>query len=125
MEALQPFVALTDKAWFVFRRGPIPWRRAALALVLATATHGALDALTDGGLGVAFLAPFSPERFFLPWTPIPVAPLSVRGFFTGHGLAIFAWEGLTLWLPFALLLILVRAARARSVRKPRDVRRSP
>jgi inner membrane protein len=35
-------------------------------LFLATASHGFLDAMTDGGLGVAFFAPFSMTRYFLP-----------------------------------------------------------
>lgn len=38
-------------------------------------SHGLLDALTDGGLGIALLWPFSNARYFAPWTPIPVAPI--------------------------------------------------
>lgn len=37
-----------------------------LYLALAMASHGLFDALTDGGLGVALLAPFSNDRFFFP-----------------------------------------------------------
>jgi inner membrane protein len=33
-------------------------------LFLATASHGFLDAMTDGGLGVAFFAPFDNTRYF-------------------------------------------------------------
>jgi inner membrane protein len=33
-------------------------------LFLATASHGFLDAMTDGGLGVAFFAPFDNHRYF-------------------------------------------------------------
>lgn len=36
---------------------------------LATASYGLLDAMTHGGLGVAFFAPFD-NRYFLTWTPI-------------------------------------------------------
>jgi inner membrane protein len=32
-------------------------------LLLATASHGVLDALTDGGLGIAFFAPFDDGRY--------------------------------------------------------------
>src|SRR5688500_13501365 len=40
-----------------------PWRgRLALFFFLATASHGLLDALTNGGLGVAFFSPFDPTR---------------------------------------------------------------
>ena len=33
-------------------------------LFLSTVSHGALDALTNGGLGVAFFSPFNNARFF-------------------------------------------------------------
>lgn len=33
-------------------------------LFLCTASHGVLDALTDGGLGVAFFSPFDTSRYF-------------------------------------------------------------
>ena len=35
-------------------------------LFLATAGHGLLDAITNGGLGVAFFSPFNNQRYFLP-----------------------------------------------------------
>ena len=35
-------------------------------LFLATASHGVLDAMTNGGLGVAFFSPFNNGRYFLP-----------------------------------------------------------
>lgn len=50
-----------------------------------------LDTLTDGGLGVALLCPFSSERFFAPWRPLPVAPLGAR-FVSAHGLHIALGE---------------------------------
>jgi inner membrane protein len=31
-----------------------------------------LDAMTNGGLGVAFFSPFDNRRYFLPWRPIRV-----------------------------------------------------
>ncbi len=37
---------------------------------LATASHGLLDAMTNGGLGVAFFSPFDNRRYFLPWRPM-------------------------------------------------------
>src|SRR5215467_14355411 len=36
-----------------------------LYLFLACASHGLLDAMTDGGLGIAFFSPFSNTRYFL------------------------------------------------------------
>ena len=70
---------------------------------LATASHGVLDAMTDGGLGVAFFAPFDNRRYFLPWTPIRVSPIGVGRFFTARGIAVLQSELLWIWLPAALL----------------------
>src|SRR3954467_422265 len=50
-------------------------------LFLCTASHGVLDAMTNGGLGVAFFAPFDNHRYFLPWRPIQVAPMEMGRFF--------------------------------------------
>ena len=72
---------------------------------LATASHGLLDAMTDGGLGVAFFAPFDNRRYFLPWTPIRVSPIGVERFFTASGLAVMQTELLWIWLPAGLLAI--------------------
>ena len=54
-------------------------------LFLATASHGVLDAMTSGGGGVAFFAPVVNERFFFPWRPIRVSPMSIRRFFSERG----------------------------------------
>jgi inner membrane protein len=72
---------------------------------LATASHGLLDAMTDGGLGVAFFSPFDNRRCFLPWTPIRVSPIGIERFFTARGLAVMQTELLWIWLPAALLAI--------------------
>src|SRR6185436_5828680 len=37
------------------------------ALFVATASHGVLDAFTNGGLGVEFFYPFDTSRYFFPW----------------------------------------------------------
>lgn len=76
-----------------------------VVLFAATASHGVLDAMTDGGSGVAFWAPFDDTRHFLPWRPIPVSPISVSRFFTQRGLDIFREELLLVWLPAALLAV--------------------
>lgn len=70
---------------------------------LATASHGLLDAMTDGGLGVGFLAPFNNHRYSLPWTPIQVSPIGVGRFFTARGLAVIQSELLWIWIPAGLL----------------------
>ena len=72
-------------------------------LFLATASHGLLDGMTDGGLGVAFFSPFNNDRYFLPWRPIRVSPIGVARFFTHRGLAVLESELLWIWLPAGLL----------------------
>ena len=74
-----------------------------LSFFLATASHGVLDAMTSGGGGIAFFAPFVNERYFLPWRPIPVSPMSVRRFFSARGVAILASELLWVWVPAAVV----------------------
>jgi inner membrane protein len=51
---------------------------------LVTASHGVLDAFTDGGLGIAFTWPLSEARYFLPWRPLPIAPIG-PGMFSARG----------------------------------------
>ena len=88
-------------------------RRWSLWLVLfaATASHGLLDAMTDGGSGVAFFAPFDRARCFLPWRPIPVSPIGVSQFFDARGLAIVQAEIVLLWIPAAVLWLVCRRLR--------------
>ena len=79
-------------------------------LFLATASHGMLDAMTSGGGGIAFFAPVVNDRYFFPWRPILVSPMSIRRFFTARGLAILASEFRWVWVPaglFALAMILI------------------
>jgi inner membrane protein len=71
---------------------------------LATASHGFLDAMTDGGLGAAFFSPFNNTRYFLPWRPIRVSPIGVTRFFSYRGLEVVQSELLWIWLPAGLLL---------------------
>ena len=81
---------------------------------LATASHGLLDAMTDGGLGVAFFSPFDNHRYFLPWTPIRVSPIGVGRFFTDRGLAVLQSEFHWIWLPAALLALSAWLMRRRA-----------
>jgi inner membrane protein len=74
-------------------------------LFLATASHGLLDAMTDGGLGVALFSPFDKRRYFLPWTPIHVAPIGVTRFFSARGLAVLQTEFLWVWLPAIIVIM--------------------
>jgi inner membrane protein len=90
-------------------------------LFLCTASHGVLDALTDGGLGVAFLAPFDTSRYFFSVRPVLVSPIEIPEFFSRYGLRVLASEVVWIWLPSIGLFVLVRAAwwrRSRS--RPTD-----
>ena len=100
-------------AALVYRRTGLRFRACWGILAIAMASHGGLDALTDGGSGVAFFAPFDDTRYFLPWRPIRVSPLW-RGFFSSRGLETLASEARWVWLPLALLVTvawLVRRSR--------------
>ena len=64
-----------------------------IVLRAVVASHALLDTLTDGGLGVALLWPFTDARYFAPWRPIPVAPIG-SGMFSERGLYVIAVETL-------------------------------
>jgi inner membrane protein len=76
-----------------------PWWSLVIYFFAVTASHPILDAMTNGGLGVAFFAPFENSRYFLPWRPIEVSPIDVRAFFTSRGLAVLQSEFVWLWIP--------------------------
>ena len=82
-------------------------------LFAATASHGLLDALTNGGSGIAFLWPFSDGRWFAPWRPVEVSPLGIRGFFTARGVEVLKSEVVCIWLPTLALAAAVFAGRRR------------
>jgi inner membrane protein len=112
------FAALltTVTAWIVLFRADVAkfsqwWL--VLYLFLATASHGILDAMTDGGLGVAFFSPFNNDRYFLPWRPIRVSPIGVSRFFSSHGYAVLKSEFIWIWVPTILLIAIAWAFRSR------------
>ena len=85
-------------AIFCFRGPDFTRWKLTLYFALVTLSHPFLDMLTDGGLGVALLAPFSNERFFFSWRPIRVSPIGA-GFFSERGVAVIASEFVWVWLP--------------------------
>jgi inner membrane protein len=89
-----------------------PSHRLALFLwfTTVTASHGLLDALTNGGRGIAFFAPFSDHRYFFPWRPIQVSPIGV-GFFSARGLRVLASEAGWIWVPSAIIAVSARLFR--------------
>jgi len=83
-------------------------------LFLATASHGFLDAMTNGGLGVAFFAPFDNHRYFLPWRPIRVSPIGIGRFFMNRGFAVFQSEFFWVWIPAGFLIVSALLLRRRT-----------
>ena len=73
--------------------------RAFWFLFPAAASHGILDAFTNGGLGVAFLWPFSSQRFFTPAQVIQVAPLGISGLLSQRGVSVLLSELIWVWIP--------------------------
>jgi len=83
--------------------------RAAVFASLVLASHGLLDAMTDGGLGVALFWPFTATRYFAPWRPIAVAPIG-PDFFTPYG-AVVACSELVLFAPLLVFALWPRERR--------------
>ena len=110
------FAALVVR--FVFRAvawRPV-WGRLWVVFFVAMASHGVLDAMTNGGQGIAFLAPFSDARWHFPWQPIRVSPIGVGAFFSIDGLRVLRNELVSVWLPSALIVVVARLLRRRSDR---------
>ena len=80
-------------------------------LFVSIASHGVLDALTTGGLGVAFLSPFSNRRYFLPWRVLAVSPIGVRAFLSSWGLGVLRSELMWVWVPCAAVAAIGVALR--------------
>ncbi|MCP3903528.1 MAG: metal-dependent hydrolase [Planctomycetes bacterium] len=78
---------------------------------LLTASHGFIDAFTDGGLGIAFFSPFEQSRYFMPWTPIPVPDFGLANLFTRYGLEVLVAELLYVWLPVGITAFVVHVVR--------------
>jgi inner membrane protein len=89
---------------------------------LCTASHGVLDAMTNGGLGVAFFSPFDTTRYFFPVRPVLVSPIGVSEFFSAYGVRILASEAIWIWMPSCAAFVVLRAVQrlwsAKSVASP-------
>ena len=85
-----------------------------ISILFCTVSHGVLDAMTDGGLGVAFFAPWNNERYFLPWRPLKVPPIGIPAFFSRRGLVVLGSELLWVALPLVLIAVVGVALRRKS-----------
>jgi len=81
-----------------------------------SASHGTLDAFTNGGLGIALLSPFDNTRYFFPWTPIVVSPIGIEAFFSKWGLMVIKSELLWVGLPSLLVAGISTVIRILAVR---------
>lgn len=98
--SLAAALAIGALSGLVGRAVRLPFWRIFLMASAVAASHDLLDALTDGGRGVALLWPFSNRRFFAPWRPIPVAPIGL-GMLSRRGLEVILAELLLFFPLFA------------------------
>ncbi len=89
----------------------IQWWKFFLYFFILAASHGLLDALTNGGRGIALLSPFTNNRYFFPWTPIEVSPLGITGFLSMRGLTVLKSEMLWIWVPTIFIVIFFKINR--------------
>ena len=82
-----------------------------LFMFVAALSHGLLDMLTNGGLGVALWWPWSDERLFFPWRLVEASPLSLRRIFGPAGLAVLQSELLWIWGPALAAMVALRLCR--------------
>ena len=102
--------------FLAFPQLPPRWTRLVLFpyFFVVTASHGVLDALTDGGLGVAF-APFDDTRYFFPFRPIKVSPIGLS-LFSARGLDVI-WSELV-WVCIPATIIAGAVLLCRKRRRP-------
>lgn len=98
-------------------------RRLLVYFFAVTASHAILDALVDGDWGVAFFAPFSSTRYFLPWRPIHSSPVGL-GFFSSAGASVILNEIVWVCLP-SLIVCLAPWLRERLLTKRREGKLDP
>ena len=82
-------------------------------MLISTASHGLLDMLTNGGLGVAYFWPLTDRRFFFDARVIQVSPIGYS-FFSAGGLGALASELIWVWLPASVVLVVLLLLRRRS-----------
>ncbi|WP_299251808.1 metal-dependent hydrolase [uncultured Aquimarina sp.] len=92
--------------------------RVGLALIvyftICTASHGILDALTSGGLGIAFFSPFDDTRYFFPWKPIQVSPIGASKFFSIWGIKVLLSELIWIGIPAGIYILVNTFFRKRN-----------
>jgi len=77
-------------------------------LLLVAASHGILDSLTNGGMGIAFFWPFTSARYVAPIHVIEVSPLSMSRIMSSRISDVLISEVLWIWLPCLILMMTLR-----------------
>ncbi|WP_025739708.1 metal-dependent hydrolase [Aquimarina pacifica] len=72
---------------------------------ICTASHALLDAMTTGGLGVAFFSPFDTTRYFFDWRPIQVSPIGIHRFLGMKGIKVLLSEILWVGIPGTIFIL--------------------
>src|SRR5262249_46441243 len=104
--------AFACTSFLVLRNRDQQWQWSLIAvLFLVAASHGILDALTDGGLGVAFFSPFDRNRYFFPWRPIHVSPIGVHRLLSDRMVRVLTSEIVWVWLPAFVFIASLHASR--------------
>ena len=88
-------------------------------VTLSCLSHAILDAMTNGGLDVAFFWPLSETRYFMPWQPIQVSPIGINNFISERGLRVLQSEFYWVWLPAitsSMTLLLTRLSFNKLIR---------
>lgn len=78
---------------------------------LCTASHSILDAMTNGGLGVAFFSPWDETRYFFSWRPIKVSPIGIGNFFSEWGKKVLLSELIWIGIPSSIYIATVRIVK--------------
>lgn len=107
-------------AFFQERYRPLRLRLV-LFFFLVTASHGFFDAMTNGGLGIAFFSPIDDSRYFLPLRPIQVSPIGLRDFLEWGGWRVLSSE--IKWIALPSLALLICSVTIRHVYKTRTTGR--
>ena len=89
-----------------------------LYFTLCTASHGVLDAMTTGGLGIAFFSPFDDTRYFFPWRPIMVSPIGASNFFGIWGIKVLLSELIWVGIPVGIYILVLRLIKKKKTTRP-------
>lgn len=89
-----------------YRKQKLGWQWIGLTafFTLSTASHSILDAMTSGGLGVAFFSPWDNTRYFFSWRPIQVSPIGIENFFSEWGKRVLLSELIWIGIPSVIYI---------------------